>query len=99
KRGVITKKKVSWIIYLRQSDRIECDLDDSAFYRRAVINGKQGPTTKVAHKAGDGNAIRIQITVAADHVTHRIGDMEDTFPCKVTGRTGFTSKIGLKLVR
>jgi len=100
KKGIIKSGKVSWRIYLQGhdgNDYIECQLDDSAFYRREKIGGKFGHQTKILHNVTGGDSIRVEITVAKDHVTHKIGQVNDNFACSVGGHTGFDGKFGLRL--
>jgi len=99
KKGVIKQGKVRWRIYLRDDDYLECELDDSSFSRKEVIGGKSTLQTKLSHKAGEGSFVRMEITVAADRVTHKFGQVVDNFPCKVGSRTGFVGKVGLRLVK
>jgi hypothetical protein len=97
KKGMLRQGKVSWRIYIQGDDYIECQLDDSTFYRKTIIGGKASAQQKMPHKA-DGSFVRLEITVAPDGVTQKIGQMVDNFPGKIEGRAGFDGKFGLRLV-
>jgi len=99
KKGVIRQEKVRWRIYLEGGNYIECELDDSAFYRREMVDGKFTPQKKMPHKAGGGTSLHIEITVERDRVIHKIGQVNDIFPCTVKGQTGFDGKVGLRLAK
>lgn len=90
-------EKVRWTIYLQGDNRIECQLDDSKFSRREVIDGKPSPWKSIEHKSGKGDSYPLLITVAEDRVVHKVGQASDTINRKVEGSTGFYSKVGLRL--
>jgi hypothetical protein len=99
KKGFIKQAKVRWVIYAQDDHYIECELDDTTFSTRERIGGKWNPQIKHAHKTGSEGFVRVEITVASDHVIQKVGQAIDRFNGKVGGRTGFDGKFGLRLVK
>jgi serine/threonine-protein kinase len=90
--------KVSWRIYLNDNDYIECQIDDSGYSRKTVIDGKTTSQRKGPHHAA-GNFVPVVMTVEPDAVKQKVGDIVDNIPGKVESRTGFVGKFGLRLVK
>jgi eukaryotic-like serine/threonine-protein kinase len=99
KKGFIKQAKVRWVVYAQDDHYIECELDDTTFSTRERIGGKWNPQIKHAHKTGSEGFVRVEITVASDHVIQKVGQAIDRFNGKVGGRTGFDGKFGLRLVK
>jgi hypothetical protein len=63
-----------------------------------VIGGKV-TETRLRNIASEKEFYRLNIRVAEDGVFLKIGNTEDVIRGKVTGRTGFVGKFGLRLVK
>jgi hypothetical protein len=100
KNGLFGKaEKVGWLIYLDNVDYLEFELDGSNLSWRDVIGGKPTPWVKKAHKETQKAFYRLELNVANDGVLVKVGEARIVISRKVTWRTGFRSKVGLRLVK
>jgi serine/threonine-protein kinase len=96
---------VKWIVFDNDDTFWEFKLDEKNFSKQRVEGRKVVQDSKKPHNAGSGASYRVSLNVAADQIITEIGDGSHTFmdvsPRKVgprIGRTGFTNKVGLKLI-
>jgi hypothetical protein len=100
KKSLGRQERIRWRIYLDAGDHyIECEVDGSNYSRRIVMGGKASDAVKIPHKSTQKDFYRLEITVADEAVVIKVGEATDNLPRKVSGRTVFDGKYGLRLVK
>jgi serine/threonine-protein kinase len=68
-------KRIQWVLARTDSKNyVLFQLDKKTFYRLQVVNGKETQLSKANYSAPKGNAISIQMDVAADGVVNKFHD-------------------------
>jgi len=99
KKSLGRQEKIQWRLYLQpeSEDRIECELDGTNYIRRQVIGGKVKEEIKKPHRSSEKTFFRLEIKVTEDGVVQKIGQVTDTIPFNIKGRTGFENRFGIRL--
>jgi hypothetical protein len=93
------QEKIEWRTYLDNEDYYEFEIDGTNLSWREVKDSKNPPWSRRPHYAGQGESFKLEINVKPDGWSVKAGQAESLVQCKINGRTGFDSKIGLRLIK
>ncbi len=99
KKRLGRQEDITWRTYTNGGDHIEFEIDGSNYKRRTFTGGKAGATETKPHGLGHPDFYRLSITVEAQRIIVNLGEVSDTIQLRVDGRTSFTGKFGLRLIK
>jgi serine/threonine-protein kinase len=93
------QEKIHWLTYLDSEDYWEFEIDGTNLSWREVKNGKSPSWSRRPHYVGQSDSFKLEINVKPEGWSVKVGQAESLVQCKINGRTGFDSKIGLRLIK